>query len=255
MSTFVPQAVAIYTRKSSETDTKQSKSHDRQRNDLKNFCKANRMVVVREFSDTKSAFKQPAHQRKGFMSMIDWLNEDRGNICVMTEVSRMSRHQSVWELIEANLKQLRFIELGNQEPDEMVVSIFLTQARQESRKIGNRVKSAYELKKETYGAGNFDWGNPEIKEHGDKGRATQSAKTREWWLPILIMDAHLYKLVGLNQKCRVEQLNKMGKTTRPRMVKGREVKGKPITAQNLCRAYKQLGIDGVEALAREAVKK
>ena len=36
---------------------------------------------------------------------------------------------------------------------------------------------------------------------------------------------------------------------------GDEIKGKPITAQNLCRAYKQLGIDGVEALAREAVKK
>lgn len=255
MKAFIPQAVAIYTRKSSESDTKQSKSHDRQRNDLKTFCKDNRMVVVREFSDTQTAFKQPAHQRQGFMSMIDWLNEDAGHICVMTEVSRMSRHRSVWDLIEGNLKQLRFVELGNQEPSEIVLSIFLTNARQESLKISNRVKSAYELKVETYGEGNFDWGNKKINLHGDKGRATQSAKTREWWLPILIMDAHLYKLCGLNQKCRVVELNKMGKTTRPRVVRGREVKGKPITAQNLCRAYKQLGIDGVEALAREAVKK
>jgi len=252
---IIPKAVAIYTRKSSEANSKQAKSHERQTNEINQFCKSNGMVIVREFSDTMSAFNQPASERQGFMSMIDWLDKDASHICVMTEVSRLSRHLSVWNHIQHNLKQLRFVELGNNEPTELMLSIYLTQAREESRKIGNRVKSAHQLKVEQYGEKNFAWGNPEIHKHSEKATAVLKESVREWWEPILIMDAHLYKLMGLNQTQRVEQLNKMGKTTRPRMVKGKEVKGKPITAQNLCRIHKQLGTGGVEEFSRKVVRK
>jgi|TARA_R110001592_G_scaffold109423_2_gene305160 DNA invertase Pin-like site-specific DNA recombinase len=251
----IPKPVAIYTRKSSSGDSKQAKSHERQRNEILTFCKAHGMVVIKEFSDTRSAFMKSAKDRKGFMSMLDWLNSNADYTCVMTEVSRLSRQSSVWELIEQNLKQFRFVELGNEEPNELVVGIFLHQARAESSKISARVKSAYDLKKEQFGEGNFDWGNPNISDHGDKGRERQTEKMREWWEPILIMDAHLYKLVELNQSQRVIQLNSMGTKTRTRMVKGTEVKGKPITAQNLCRAHKQLGTGGVKELAKKVVKK
>ena len=251
----LPIAVATYTRRSSKADTKQSKSHERQSSEIKSFCKTNGMVVVKEFADCGSAFNKPAEERSGFMSMLKWLDEDAGHICVMTEVSRLSRNESVWAHIQNNLKQLRFVELGNQVPNELVMSIFLTIARQESRKIGARVKSAYELKKQLYGKGNFLWGNPEISTHGDKGRETQSRKMREWWEPILIMDAHLYKLVGLSQGERVEKLNEMGHRTRTLLVKGRERKGSFITPQSLCRAYRQLGYrGGVAELARKVVK-
>jgi len=120
--------------------------------------------------------------------------------------------------------------------------------------VGELVKAAYKKKKqEAIAAGKeFKWGNPEISKHGDKAREIQSRKMREWWEPILIMDAYLYKLVGLSQGERVDKLNEMGYRTRPIMVKGRERKGSLITPQNLCRAYRQLGYrGGVAELARK----
>ena len=247
MKLNLPTPVAIYTRKSSVSDDKQSKSHSRQENEIKRFCEVNKFAIFQTYSDTQSAFKKPAGDRPGFQKLINWLDKDAGNIVVMTEVSRMARRLDVWQLIESRLRQFRFIELGNVEPTPLIVSVFLSFANEESKKIGERVKSAYRLKVQTYGEGNFKWGNPNIADQGDKGRLVQTGKMKDWWLPILVMDAYLYKVFGLNQTARCEELNKMGHKTRPN--KKNKMTGKPITPQNLCRAHRQIGTGGVKEFA------
>lgn len=241
----IPRAVAIYTRKSSKEESKQSSSHERQNSEIRSFCKRHNMVVVKEFSDTISAFNKPATDREGFMKLIDWLNEDAGHLVVMTEVSRLTRTQTtIWDFINPILHQFRFVELGDQEPNDLILGIFISLARAESDKIGSRVKSAYQLRLKKYGKGNFAWGNPNIKDHAEKGRRTILKKVVEFWEPILIVDAYLYKLGRLKQGERVEQLNKLGHRTR---------NNKPITASNLCKAHRILETGGVVSLAERII--
>ena len=239
MKSFTP--VAVYTRKSSESDTKQEQSHDRQRTEIKSFCERQNMIVVTEFSDTKSAFNKPADERPGFMKMIKWLNQNGGHIVVMTEVTRMSRNRSCWSHMEDILHQFRFTEFGNVIPDETMVSLWITMGKSESKKIGERVKSAYQHKVKVHGKGNFEWGNPNIGQEGEKGRATIFRLMTEHWEPILIMDAYLFKLGKLNQRDRVDQLNKLGHRTRNK---------KLITPSSLCKAHSRVETGGVQRYAR-----
>ena len=247
----IPRTVAIYTRKSSENDTKQSKSLSRQTNEVGLFCKTHNFVVVKEFSDTKSAWNKPAEQRDGFMKLIDWLDQDAGHLAVMTEVSRLSRRLDIWNLIRERRKQFRIIELGDNEPTELMLSIYLSVASEESKKIGERVRSAYQLKLKTHGKGNFDWGNPNIAEQSSKGNEAKSKKVYEHWEPILILDAYLYN-AGLKQVARVEEINKQGHTSRP--TKHNKNAGRPITASKLCQAHRIVGTGGVAELAKRLIK-
>ena len=253
MEMIIPQVVAIYTRRSSTLNGRQEQSHERQTNELKSFCKRNNKAIIDEFSDDGTAYDQNVEERPGFMSMMNWLDKDAGHIVVMSEVSRLSRDESVWNFIKGRLNQFRFVEFGDVEPTHLLVSIFLSLAQQESERLGRRVKSAHQLREDKYGKGNFPWGNRNIHLEGEKGRETQSRKTREHWEPILILDAHLYKLVGLDQGARVKKLNEQGCRTRPN--KRNNNRGRPITAQNLCRAHKQLGTGGVKEYAQKVVGK
>ena len=240
----LPRMVATYTRKSSKSETKQSQSHERQDHEVRSFCEQNNLIVVKEFSDTQSAWKGNGNDRPGFMKLIDWLDQNAGHIAVMTEVSRVARCPEVWEHIGKRIRQFRFIELGIQEPNEMVVGIFLSLAKAESDKISHRVKSAYDLRVSKFGKGNFAWGNPDIHKHSEKGRETIREKVRDCWEPTLIVDAYLYKLGKLKQGERVIQLNKLGHRTR---------NNKPITASNLCKAHRIMRTGGVAQLAKEVV--
>jgi hypothetical protein len=214
------------------------------------FCKSNRLVVTDEFSDTMTAWGKPAESRPGFMKMIDWLDRDAGHIVVMTEVSRLSRRLDIWKAVRGRLKQFRFVELGNNEPTELMVSIFLSVASEESKKIGDRVRSAYQQKLERFGKGNFQWGNPNINEQSSRGNEAKHKKVSDWWEPILILDAYLYN-AGLNQVARVEQINNQGHTTRP--TRHNRGNGRPVTASNLCRAHRQTGTGGVAELAKRVI--
>lgn len=249
MKLNISRPVAIYTRKSSESEGKQKHSHNRQEVEIRSFCERNKFAIFHTYSDTKSAFSKPATDRPGFNSLINWLDKDASNIVVMTEVSRLARMLSVWEIIEPRLHQFRFVEFGNVEPTKLMVSVFLAIANEESEKIRSRVKSAYNQRLKEFGKGNFKWGNPNISEEGDKGRRIQSNKMKEWWLPILVMDAYLYKAGIKSQTTRCAELNKLGRTTRP--TKRNNNKGRPITPQNLCRAHRQVGTGGVVFLSEE----
>jgi len=229
---MIPKLVAIYTRKSSEGGYKQAKSHERQQHEIKAFCKNHNLIITKKFSDDVSASNSNHGSRPGLTKLLDWLDKDAGNMVVMSEVSRMSRHLSIWSDVETRLHQFRFVELGNQEPNEVIISIFLALAAQESKKIKMRVKSAYDARVAEFGKGNFKWGNPNIKDHAAKGRATKTRIAKEHWSNILTMDAYLYKFASLYQKDRVIELNKMGYKTQT---------GRPITSSNLSRAHTTLG--------------
>ena len=238
----LPTLVAIYTRKSSEDDSKQSKSHERQRSEVVAFCGRNNFVITQEFSDDASAWKLNPTDRPGFNKMMKWLDKDAGHVVVMSEVSRLSRSLSVWSEINQRLHQFRFVELGNNEPTKVIVSIYLALADEESKKISERVKTAYQSRVEKHGKGNFKWGNPNIKDHAAKGRATKTKNAIELWSHVINMDAHLYKFTSLNQKFRVIELNRLGYTTST---------GRPITASNLSRAHRKFGTGCVRSAAKE----
>jgi len=91
------------------------------------------------------------------------------NRCVTEEVflitwkvDRLSRSLSIFSRISDHLSRIRFAELGDSEPNIMVLSVLLGVAHQERINTGVRVKAAYANLKAQGAAAK--WGNPRIAE-------------------------------------------------------------------------------------------
>jgi DNA invertase Pin-like site-specific DNA recombinase len=76
------------------------------------------------------------------------------------KVDRMSRSLSIFKTIQNHLHLFRFAELGDTEPNLLLLSVLLGVAHQERLNIGVRVKATYKTLK----AKNPDhpWGNPNM---------------------------------------------------------------------------------------------
>ncbi len=231
--------VAIYVRKSSTQETKQTNSHARQESEIESFCKRNSMVITKRFYDSSTGTN---NNRPGFQKMIKWLDKNAGHVVVMNSVSRLARNQSVWTHIEDRLTQFRFVEFGDQVPTDLMVGIFLSVAKEESKKISDRVKSAYKSLKEKHGDA-LRWGNDKIGQYSQMGVDERRRRMIEHWSEILITDASFYKVMGWNQKTRLQKLNSMGHKTRT---------GKQITRQALIAAHHRLGTGGVKTMSEDA---
>lgn len=231
--------VATYTRKSTNSETKQQISIQRQEIEIQMFCEQNNMLVVKRFSESQSG---QHNNRPQFKKMIEWLDESANHIVVISNVSRLARNLRVWEHIEKRLYQFRFVELGNQIPTMFIVNMFLSVATQESINISNRVKASYKVLKERFGD-ELKWGNPEIHQHSKAGNERKTELMIEHWKPILFLEALIYSKFKhtMSLKDRVQWLNDEGKKTR---------RGNPITPQNILRAHKQLKTGGVKVLAQ-----
>jgi len=230
--------VAIYVRKSSTQDDKQSNSHARQDSDIESFCKRNSMVITKRFYDSSTGRN---NNRSGFQQMIQWLDKNADHVVVMNSVSRLARNNSVWVHIEDRLNQFRFVEFGNVVPTDLMVGIFLSVAKEESKKISDRVKSAHRSLKEKHGD-NLRWGNPNIGMQSQKGVDARRQRMIDHWSEILIVDASFYKVMGWNQKTRLEHLYRMNHRTR---------NGKKITRQALIAAHNRLGTGGVKTMSED----
>lgn len=230
--------VAIYVRKSSTQDAKQTNSHARQESDIESFCKRNQMVITKRFYDSSTGTN---NNRPGFQKMLTWLDQNADHVVVMNSVSRLARNQSVWPYIEDRLKQFRFVEFGDQVPTDLMVGIFLSVAKEESKKISDRVRSAYKSMKEKYGD-DLRWGNEDIGRHSQMGVDARRQRMIDHWSEILIVDASFYKVMGWNQIVRLQKLNSLGHRTRT---------GKEITRQALIAAHHRLGTGGVKTMSED----
>ena len=230
--------VAIYTRKSTNTDSKQTISLARQTTEIKIFCDSHNLIIVKEFSESVSA---KDNNRPEFKKLLDWLDQSANNIVVISNVSRLARNLRIWEHIENRLHQFRFVEMGINVPTMFMVNSYLSVATQERINISNRVKASYQVLKAKFGD-DLKWGNPNIGEYSNKANEKKTELMQEHWKQILYLDALLFSKYRhtMTQVRRVEILNDMGARTR---------RGKKITPQSLSRAHRKLETGGVRLLA------
>ena len=146
------------------------------------------------------------------------------------KVDRFARSLSVFSKIQEHLHLLRFCELGDTEPNVMVLSVLLGVAYQERKNTSLRVKASYKhLKKQDP---NFKWGNPNMAEKvqplGEKVRKENASlfNSRIQSIAKDLQSAGYSRIIDI-----AERLNVMGLSTR---------RGKPFTYNNLQRilAYK-----------------
>ena len=127
----------------------------RQIEDIKNFAKSKNFELVRTFSDTISASKMLISEREGFVNMDKYLlsNINVKNILVI-EVSRLGRkHLEILNTIEKyhkrginiHVKDLNLSTLDSKGEKSylanMVISLLGSMAENETRLLGERIKS------------------------------------------------------------------------------------------------------------------
>jgi DNA invertase Pin-like site-specific DNA recombinase len=164
--------------------------------------------------------------------MNEALNYAISNNCVLIswKVDRFARSLSIFSRIQEHLSLLRFTELGDTEPNVMVLSVLLGVAYQERKNTSIRVKASYKYLKEKNP--NLAWGNPamatEVQPLGEKTRIRNAT---EFNAAIQGIVKDLRSAGYSSIKALAERLNAMGITTR---------RGKPFTTNNLQRvlAYK-----------------
>ena len=82
------------------------------------------------------------------------------SVLVTWKVDRLSRSMSIFSRIQNHLHLLRFCELGDSEPNVMVLGVLLGVAHQERINTSVRVKAAYQTLKTQ--DPNLKWGNPNM---------------------------------------------------------------------------------------------
>jgi DNA invertase Pin-like site-specific DNA recombinase len=221
------KVAATYSRKSTSGESTQVNSLRIQSELIHAFAESNGYEILREFSDSKSG---TTNTRKGFQAALNWLRADPSRTLIIKNASRCARNLSVWAEIEPLIPQLRFVELGDQEPNLLVLSVLLSMAAQESRNISVRVKAAYRSIK----ARNPDhvWGNKEaLLAVRAEGQATRQKNADDYGQKLQEVDNLLLSSGVKTLKERANRLNKLGIRSR---------RGGEITPQGLHRTLSRL---------------
>jgi len=149
------------------------------------------------------------------------------NDCVLItwKVDRLARSMSIFSRIQNHLHLLRFCDLGDSEPNLMVLSVLLGVATQERINTSVRVKAAYETLKSQNP--NLRWGDPNMAKNaqpiGVKVRKANAAKFNAR-IQSVVSDLRLAGYTDLN--VLVAKLSDLGIMTR---------RGNPFTVRNLSR--------------------
>ena len=141
------------------------------------------------------------------------------------KIDRLSRSLSIFSKIQDSLHLIRFCELGDTEPNLLVLSVLLGVAHAERKNIGVRVKATYKMLKDKNP--DHPWGNPnmgtDVQPLGEKVRK-DNARTFNTKIQTLCSD--LRKAGYLTLDSLAVKLNEIGVTTR---------RGSPFTVRNLHR--------------------
>ena len=141
------------------------------------------------------------------------------------KIDRMSRSLSIFKKIQDHLHLFRFTELGDMEPNLLLLSVLLGVAHQERVNIGVRVKATYETLK----AKNPDhpWGNPNMGTHVQPlGEQVRKHNARQFNIKIQQLCSDLKMAGYCTLSSLAVKLNDIGISTR---------RGSSFTASNLQR--------------------
>ncbi len=134
-------------------------------------------------------------------------------VLITWKVDRLSRSMSIFARIQDHLSLLRFCEIGDTEPNVMVLGVLLGVAHSERINTSVRVKAAYKTLK----AQDPDklWGNPNIMTDAQpKGLVIRKANAAQYNKYIQSIVTDLKAAGYCTLKSLVLRLNELGITTR-----------------------------------------
>ena len=166
----------IYCRKSSDSEDKQVQSIDTQRRQLGDFSKRNGLKIVKEYTETKSAFK--GGQREIFDEMISDLNKGLTNGLLVIHPSRISRNMTdgakIIELLDREkLLCIRseYQVYRNISSDKFMLTLDLATSKKESDDKSVSVKQGQKtkaLKGVPHGVASLGFLNDKTEEKGNR---------------------------------------------------------------------------------------
>jgi DNA invertase Pin-like site-specific DNA recombinase len=205
-----------------------STSIDKQRNSLaiqldviSGFADRFGYSIERDFSEYQSGTDD---ERPAFKEALAYA---KANDCyiIIYRIDRLARTLTSFSQFHDVLSSIRFTDLGDTEPNLMLVGFMLTIAAQESVNTSIRVASSIKHLKEKYPDRVF--GNPNLfTDYGSQAIAVRQSNARQFNSRIkgIVEDLKLAGYTSINEQ--VSRLNEMGITTR---------RGKRFTYQNLYR--------------------
>jgi len=141
------------------------------------------------------------------------------------KIDRMSRSLSIFKKIQDHLHLFRFAELGDMEPNLLLLSVLLGVAHTERVNIGVRVSATYKMLKEKNP--DHPWGNPNMGTHVQPlGEQVRKDNAHRFNTKIQELCSDLKKAGYCSLSSLALKLNTIGITTR---------RGSSFTASNLHR--------------------
>jgi DNA invertase Pin-like site-specific DNA recombinase len=138
---------------------------------------------------------------------------ENDEMLISIRVDRLARSLSIFSKIQNDLHRLRFCELGDTEPNLMVLSVLLAVARQESINTSSRIKATYRALKDANP--NLKWGNPRMaKDVQPLGEAKRVANAQVFNSYIKSVCSDLIKAGYCTISKQVIALNRLGIKTR-----------------------------------------
>lgn len=150
---------------------------------------------------------------------------DSNSVLITWKVDRLARSMSIFSRIQNHLHLLRFCELGDSEPNIMVLSVLLGVATQERINTSVRVKAAYQTMKAENP--NLRWGDSNMAKNAQPiGVKVRMANASSFNMRIQSVVSDL-RLAGYTDlRILVAKLNELGILTR---------RGNSFTVRNLSR--------------------
>tara|TARA_Y100000310_G_scaffold39381_1_gene36974 strand:+ start:3239 stop:3910 length:672 start_codon:yes stop_codon:yes gene_type:complete len=207
--------------------SKQANSIIVQRTIITSFCERNSYSIEREYSEYASGRDDSREQFN--LALQDAIDNDCLLVC--HRIDRLGRSMSLWGSISDHLHRLRFVELGNMEPNLMALSVMLAAATQESINTSVRVATTIKVLKANDPTRRF--GNPRMFETAYpkslEVRQRNAAKFNDHLYSVVVdLRKAGYTSIGAIAK----RLNQMGLSTRH---------GKLWTYHNLYRVIRNHG--------------
>jgi len=216
---MIKQAITYL--RASTNEAKQANSLNVQREVINNFVSTNGYEVVREFSEYQSGTDD---SRAEFNKAVEYA---RDNNCylIIYRLDRCARSLTAFSIISDILPMIRIVNMGDVEPNLMMIGIMLTIAAQESVNTSVRLKAT--IKHLLENDPSRTWGNQNLyAEHGSKAIAVRQANATSFNTRIkgIVADLDLAGYTTLT--AQVIRLNELGIRTR---------RNKPFSYHNLHR--------------------
>jgi DNA invertase Pin-like site-specific DNA recombinase len=142
---------------------------------IERFAETNGYIITDTFVEYQSGGND---ERAEFNKALAHINETNATL-ICWKVDRLARTMSVFAKISHLLPSIRFAELGDIEPNIMVLGVLLGVATQERINTSVRVKATYNMLKAK--DPNKAWGNPRILETATPlGLAVRKSNAHEY---------------------------------------------------------------------------